>query len=89
MFLMKSAEARERWMFSRRENCWRIPPADSTVEAWEYCTPSEENSVIGGLSYLQLGRKENIHKALQRIPMEHKPSGKQNGSRVETDVKPT
>lgn len=40
MFLMKSAEARERWMFSGRENCCRIPPADSTVEACEYCEQS-------------------------------------------------
>lgn len=40
MFLMKLAEARERWMFSGRENCCRIPPADSTVEAWEYCEQS-------------------------------------------------
>lgn len=27
-------------MFSGRENCCRIPPADSTVEAWEYCEQS-------------------------------------------------
>lgn len=36
MFLMKSAEASERQMFSGRENCCRIPPADKTVEFSEY-----------------------------------------------------
>lgn len=36
MFLIKSAEAKDRWMFSGRENCWRIPPIDKTVEAREY-----------------------------------------------------
>jgi hypothetical protein len=33
---MKSAEAKESCMFSVRENCCRMPPAESTVEAWEY-----------------------------------------------------
>lgn len=32
----KLAEKRDIWIFSRRENCCRIPPADSTVEALEY-----------------------------------------------------
>lgn len=35
-FLIKSAEAKDRWMFSDRENCCRIPPTDNTVEAREY-----------------------------------------------------
>lgn len=32
----KLAEKRDIWIFSRRENCCRMPPADSTVEALEY-----------------------------------------------------
>lgn len=46
MFLMKSAEAMDSWMFSGRENCWRIPPADSAVEAREYCRRSEEGKQL-------------------------------------------
>lgn len=30
------AEKRDMRIFSGRENCCRIPPTDSTVEAWEY-----------------------------------------------------
>lgn len=32
----KVADCRDRRMFSGRENCCRMPPTDSTVEAWEY-----------------------------------------------------
>lgn len=34
---MKWAENSESMMFSFKENCCRIPPHDSTVDAWEYC----------------------------------------------------
>lgn len=45
MFLMNSAEARERQMFSGRENCCRIPPADNTLEEREYCGEKQEETV--------------------------------------------
>ena len=52
-------------MFSGNENCWRIPPTESTVEAWEYCgktregdvgpVPREQNTVLEGESHIPKG----------------------------------
>lgn len=43
-------------MFSSRENCCRIPPADNTVEAWEYWAESHRRGqlVRGGVTELLL-----------------------------------
>jgi len=73
MFLMKSAEARDRWMFSGRENCCRIPPADRTVEAWEYWDNQEGSS--------QQGNRDNQEGSSQQRNRDNQEGSSQQGNR--------